>query len=108
MAQIEKRFEEASKLLENPEFIEKLNTVETDKECQKLFADYGVQLSEEDIASMVKESAAVSKNGELDASDLDNVSGGILITASCLACFAIGSAAIGFFAGYGARALKRR
>ena len=108
MAKIEKRFEEASKLLENPEFLEKLNAVEDDEQCKKLFADYGVELSSEDIDSMVKESANVSKNGELDVSDLDNVSGGILITAGCLACFAIGSAAIGFFTSYGVRALKKR
>lgn len=103
MATIEKRFQEANVLLEKAEFLEKLNTVESDEECQKLFSEYGVELSIEDIQLMVKESARVcGENGELSADDLEKVAGG-----SVTLCFLLGTAMIGFFAGYGHRALSK-
>lgn len=108
MAEIEKRFQDASALLEKEEFLEKLKGVNTDEECQKLFADNGVELSIDDIRMMVEESAKAAKTGELSDEDLDNVSGGIIITASTAACFVVGSAAIGFFSSYGYHSYVRK
>lgn len=103
MSVVEKRFEEAGVLLEKEEFLGKLSKVENDEACQKLFAEYGVDLSVEDIRLMVKESAnASSENGELSAEQLENVSGG-----SVFGCFLIGTAAVAFFASYGYRALTK-
>lgn len=103
MATIEKRFQDASALLEKEDFLEKLKAIENDEECQKLFAENGVELSLEDIQLMVKESAQASgENGELSADELENVSGG-----SVTLCFLAGSAMIGFFASYGYRALTK-
>lgn len=103
MATIEKRFQDASALLEKEEFLGKLNTVESDEECQKLFAEYGVELSIEDIQLMVKESAKASnEKGELSADELENVSGG-----SVTGCFLLGTAMVSFFTSYGYRAFKK-
>lgn len=102
MATIEKRFQDASALLEKEEFLGKLKTVESDEECQKLFAEYGVELSIEDIQLMVKESAKASgENGELSAEELENVAGGFV------GCFLLGTAMVTFFSSYGYRALTK-
>lgn len=101
---MEERFVKASALLEEEAFLEQLKQAEDDAAVQKLFADNGVELSLEDIEKMVEESAVAAKSGELGEDDLENVSGGILVT---LACFAIGGASIGFYASYGYRSLTR-
>lgn len=100
----EKRFMSASELLVKPEFVEELKSAETDEDVQQLFAKHGVELSLEDIAQMVKESAINAGKEELGEDSLESVSGGVVLTT--LACFAIGGAALGFFVGYGSRASK--
>ncbi len=64
----------------NEEFMARIAAVKEAKEYIALFAEYGVEISEEEAEDMQKsvEEAKVdsSESVELDESDLDNVAGG--------------------------------
>ena len=103
---IEQRFVKASELLQSKAFLSELQMVDNDSDCQKLFRKYGVELSIDDIQKMVEESQKALANPELAEDQLEEVTGGILITASAFACFTVGSAMIGFLTNYGYRTVK--
>lgn len=66
--------EKLKALAENEEFTEKLKQTESMEEAIKLFAEYGVEVTEEDLKNLM---AAVPE-GELDEAALENVSGGFI------------------------------
>ena len=61
-------------LNDNQEFIEKMADVTSDAELQALFAAYGVEFTEQEVHDMV----AKAKDGEINADELDQVSGGVV------------------------------
>ena len=69
-------------LMENNEFVEKLTATSTTEEVIKVFADYGVTVTEAELEEGLAQ-AKSSKNGELSAADLENVSGGVV--SECIA-----------------------
>lgn len=71
--------ERISALFGNEEFVAKFNALTSPEDIKALFGSYGVDLSDEELKSMIDE--AVGQNeGELSADDLDNVNGGIFAT----------------------------
>ncbi len=67
---------EMEALFANQEFVEKIEQAKDNAEIVKLFADNGIEVSEQDI----EEVKAMGKNdGELDETALDEVAGGKLI-----------------------------
>lgn len=102
---MEERFVKASELLEKDDFAEKLKLVESPEDVQKLFADNGVELSLEDIKNIAMESMKNADDGEIDEEDLDNVSGGFVL--STTACVVIGGASLCFYSSVGYQKLKR-
>ena len=101
---MDERFTKANELLVKEEFLAELKQATNDEEVQKLFGKYGVELSLEDVATMCE--AACMENGEgadeLSADALDNVSGGVMVTA----CFLLAGASLGFYTAYGYRTIK--
>ena len=92
-----------NELFENKEFAEAFATLDTDEAVIALFADNGVEMTEDELHAIVEYATATeSDSKELNADDLDNVSGGVV------GYFVIGCLAVGFFAGYGKRSLSRR
>lgn len=70
-----------NELLENEEFSEKMSTTETTEEVIKVFADYGVAVTEEELDAAV--AYAKENGGELSEDELNNVAGGVV--AECVA-----------------------
>lgn len=62
-------------LAKNEAFLTAVAACENNEEIQKVFAAEGVELTAEEVASFVK-SVESNITGELDADDLDAVSGG--------------------------------
>ena len=62
-------------LMENKEFSEKLAMTETTEEVIKVFADYGVTVTEEELNAAL--ASAKSEGSELGEAELSNVSGGV-------------------------------
>lgn len=103
---MEEKFIKANALLESPAFLEQLKQAENHNEVQALFAQNGVALEIADIELMCKTACENNGVGELSEDALDNVAGGILLTASAAACFVLGSTMLGFFSSYGYRTIK--
>ncbi len=102
---MEQKFIDASNLLMKKDFVEELKKQASDEEVQALFEKNGVKLELADIEQMVEESALANNGDELNADDLDNVSGGIVGTVTC---FVLAGAQIAFYASYGYHRYKRR
>lgn len=64
-----------AELMENKEFTDKLDKIDSTDAILALFAEYGVNITEDELKESYEYYKA-QKNGELDADDLDNVSGG--------------------------------
>ena len=71
-------------LYENEEFIAKMKQADTSEDVKNVFAEYGVELSVEDIEEIYNE-CVNAENGELGEENLDQVSGGSFIAIG--ACF---------------------
>lgn len=99
MAKTEERFVKASELLLEKTFLEKLKKAENHADVQKLYAENGVELSEEDIELMVQESGDLhaETDEELNADQLENVAGGIGVGTA----FAIAGVSLLFYTTYG-------
>lgn len=66
-------------LFENAEFIEKFQKAESKDDLQKLFKEYGIELSREEIDEFVAELEKFGDNGELNEEELESVAGGITV-----------------------------
>lgn len=66
-------------LFGNQEFVEKFNALEGIESAKALFAEYGVEISNEELAELVN-GAIENVNAEFSAEDLDDVNGGIFAT----------------------------
>jgi hypothetical protein len=66
-------------LEENGAFEQELAKVNTPEEMQALFANYGIEMTLDEIRAMVAEAVKMneSEGGELNEEDLDNVAGGV-------------------------------
>ncbi len=69
---LETRFQE---LLQDSQFVEKLITTDEPAKIKLLLADYGLEVSDEDVALLTQAHAA-AQDAELSAEELDDVSGG--------------------------------
>lgn len=105
---MDQKFLKANELLADPSFVGKLKLAENHSEVQALFAENGASLEIADIDTMCKVACenCDMQNGELTEENLDNVAGGILLTASAAACFVVSSCMLGFFTSYGYRTIK--
>ena len=87
-------------LFENAEFLEKFQKTESKDDLQKLFKEYGLDLSREEIDEFVAEfeKVSTSTSGELDEASLEAVAGGA-ITIGKLAKWCWGAMKAGWNAG---------
>ena len=94
--------ERLTKLLENEELMKGLVACQSPEELAKLFEENSIVLDEglsvEEAFQLVKK----QENGELDAAELDSVSGGIALglALSSAALFVVSAGMICFLAGY--------
>ena len=68
-------YEKLAILMENEEFVSKLQAAETDKDAVALFAAEGLDV---DIDEFKKMMAELSKDAELSEDDAEKVAGGVL------------------------------
>lgn len=80
------------KLMENEAFVNEMLAQKSEEDVQKLYAANGVELTIDEVREVGKVLNSFEGNGELEASDLDDVAGGIVITAAT--CWAVAKAAI--------------
>jgi len=78
---MESKKEKLQALLNDDSFAEGYSAAETKEDLQKLFADNGIEMSMEDIDSLLAD-IPEEKNGDGELSDetLENVAGGSLLT----------------------------
>lgn len=72
--------QEIKSLFGNEEFVAKFNAVGDPDEIKALFKEYGVEISDEDLISLIKESVGEPAETELGEDALDDVSGGVVAT----------------------------
>ena len=65
-----------NELMENEEFSAKLATTETTEEVIKVFADYGVTVTEDELDAAL--ASAKANSAELSEAELGNVAGGLV------------------------------
>lgn len=96
-----------NELLLDKAFVGELEKAENNAQVRDLFISYGVaDMTVEDVEAMLQESARIHQSEELGEEDLDQVAGGILLTASSVVLFCIAGAELSFFAAYGYRTIK--
>ena len=79
----ETKMNTVEELLSNEELIAKIQAAETPEEIPALLAEMGVEISAEEFLDAYNQAAPeASGDGELDADDLDVVSGGCVHTAA--------------------------
>ena len=104
---MEQKIVKINELLLDKAFIAELEKAENNAQVRDLFIAHGVaDMTVEDVEAMLQESARIHQNEELGETDLDQVAGGILLTASSVALFCIAGAELGFFSAYGYRTIK--
>lgn len=81
-----------TKLMENEEFVKEMLAQKSEEDVQKLYAANGVELTIDEVREVGKILNSLGNDGELDASDLDGVAGGLVVTAAT--CWAVAKAAI--------------
>lgn len=84
------KLEQMKSVLEDKEFVAKLNDMVDPYDVQAAFAAKGVELTIEEISTIAHMSATLSETGELDVDDLENVSGGAVVETICVICGLIG------------------
>ena len=85
-------------LFQNPDFQERANNIQSVEELQRLFANYGVDMTFEQVNELclaIGKRAAQEADGELTEDALDDVAGGIGIVT--LTCIGVGVLCIGAF-----------
>lgn len=63
-------------LLNDEKFINNLESIKTMEEFRNAFAENGVEITVEEAEGLAKNLVAISKNGELNVEQLDDVAGG--------------------------------
>lgn len=81
-----------TKLMQNEEFVKEMLAQKSEEDVQKLYAANGVELTLEDVHEVGKALNSLDNNGELNASELDAIAGGVVVTAAT--CWAVAKAAI--------------
>ena len=76
---MDNRIELAQKALEDKAFVEKLLSLEEPEDVQKAYAEKGVDLTLDEVKMMGQMLAADGNEAELDANQLDAVSGGVAL-----------------------------
>lgn len=71
-------------LMQSEEFMNKFMETQSAEEAAQLFVDNGVETTPEELVAAL-DAAAEQKEGELDANELDNVSGGLIT--ECLVAY---------------------
>lgn len=101
---MDERKEKVSKLLENSEFLEKLKACQSHEDVQKLFHDYAVDVTVDEVQQMVDESIAAHEadEGELKEDSLKKVNGGVI------GWFIASGVMISFYASYGYHYYRRK
>ena len=99
-----------NKLMEDKEFVEKMLSQETPEDVQKLFHENGVEFTMDEVMALGRELDRLSNagNGELDEQALEDVSGGVVITAATAwaiakAAIAVGGAGLAIYKWYKSR-----
>lgn len=94
-------------ILKNSEFVNKSASIKTAEELQTLIAEYGLEMTVEEVVEfcklVAKEKDCIENGGELSLEDLDDVSGGgALFILGCVALgvTALAGLAIGIYNGY--------
>lgn len=94
-------------ILKNNEFVAKSANIATAEELQALIAEYGLEMTIEEVVEFCKlvaqEKERIDNGGELSPEDLDDVSGGgVLFVLGCvgLGVTALAGLAIGIYNGY--------
>lgn len=94
-------------ILKNTEFVEKSANIATAEELQSLIAEYGLEMTVEEVVEfcklIAKEKERIDNGGELSTEELDDVSGGgVLFVLGCigLGVTALAGLAIGIYNGY--------
>ncbi len=68
--------EKIVELLNDPEFMNNLDSLKSMNDLSKAFAENGVELSESDVQQLSNSLVKMNTSSELDAESLDEVSGG--------------------------------
>ena len=96
--------EKLVEIFSNEQFKSEAESLTTAEELQTLFEEYGLELTMEEVYSLCASIACGMKsNDELDAEDLEFVTGGIAwvaVAAVALGVVCIGAFAIGIYNGY--------
>lgn len=94
-------------ILKNNEFVNKSASITTAEELQTLIAEYGLEMTVEEVVEfcklVAKEKERIENGSELSPEDLDDVSGGgALFILGCigLGVVALGGLALGIYNGY--------
>lgn len=94
------------KLMDDKGFVMTMLSQDTPEEVQKLFRDNGVEMSMDEVMELGAELDRYANNsGELDETALENVSGGIVLTAATCwaaakAVIAVGAAGLAIYKWY--------
>lgn len=98
--------ESFKQFLENEEFLEGLLDAKNPEELAVVLKANNIELPEGETIEMAFDAVQAHKTDELTEDDLEEVAGGVIITASVAACYVVSCALIGFFAGYGYASIK--
>lgn len=98
--------EKLGMLMDNKDFVTTMLSQESPEDVKKLFADNGVDMSMDDVMQLGADLDHAFRNSEeLDESNLENVSGGVVIEAATIwaatkAVIAIGAAGLAIYKWY--------
>ena len=81
-----------NQLMENTEFVNEMLSQNNEEEVQALYSKHGVELTIDEVREIGKVLNSFETKEELDDSDLDEVAGGLVLTAAT--CWAVAKAAI--------------
>lgn len=104
---MDQKIQKINELLLDKAFVGELEKAENNAQVRDLFIAHGVaDMTVEDVEAMLQEAERICQNEELGETDLDQVAGGILLTASSVVLFCVSGAALSFFSAYGYRTIK--
>ena len=87
-------------LIHNTALMEKLATVATAEELTKVFAEYNIVLEKGVTAQQFLNTMRGSKSDELNEDDLDDVSGGVIITPTIIAAATVAGLSLAAYLKY--------
>ena len=67
-------------LFANESFVNRFNTLEGIESAKDLFAEYGVEISNEELAELINGATGKNMDVEFSAEELDDVNGGVFAT----------------------------